>query len=235
MKKIKRFIKRLILNPFIARLCIRWLLRWHSFSYKWSGLMACQLNDGIHPKHGILQYKEWFLSQISPHWTVLDIGSNIGLMPYVFSQKAEFVYGIEIVPEYSCIAESKHANNNIRYFCADATQFDYSHCRPIHCVTLSNVLEHIENRVDFLTALIQKVHWADTEKKLFIIRVPMIDREWIVPYKQQMGVDYRLDPTHHIEYTYEKFEHELKRSGVIIQRSHIRFGEIYAVCQVKND
>jgi SAM-dependent methyltransferase len=193
--------------------------------------MACELNDGIHPKHGILKYKEWFLSKISENWTVLDIGSGNGLLPFMLSQKAAFVYGIDISKEHVRIAESHHAKNNIQYFCADATRFNYHQCRPIHCVTLSNVLEHIENRIDFLKTLIEKIHWADIDNKYFLIRVPMIDREWIVLYKQQLGVDYRLDPTHHIEYTYEEFEKELNRADIDITSYHIRFGEIYAVCK----
>jgi len=231
MKKIKFIIKKLIINSFVARIIIRYLLRGHSFCYKWSGLMACELNDGIHPKHEIIKYKEWFLSNILPSWTVLDIGCGNGLMPYVFSKKIAYVYGIEMNKERVEHAELKYSSNNISYFCADATQFDYSKCRPINCITLSNVLEHIKDRVVFLKALVQKVNWAETHNKKFLIRVPMIDREWIVLYKKKMGIEYRLDPTHHIEYTYEEFEKELTLAGLVIKSFRICYGEIYAICQ----
>jgi len=233
LKRIKSIIKRLIINSLVAKIIIRWLLRGHSFCYKWAGLMACELNKGIHPKHDILQYKEWFLSNLLPHWTVLDIGSSNGLMPYLFSKKVAYTYGIEMNPERVETAESKYSNHNIRYFCADATQFDYSKCQPIHCVTLSNVLEHIEDRVFFLKTLVQKINWAEINNKNFLIRVPMIDREWIVPYKKKMGMEYRLDPTHYIEYTYEEFEKELTGAGLYIKSSRICYGEIYAICKAK--
>jgi len=231
VKKIKQIFKPLILNSFIAKITIGFLLRIHSFCYKWSGLMACQLNNGRHPKHEILKYKEWFLSNIHSNWTILDIGSNDGTMPKLLATKASLVYGIEIRPQLVAKAKQKNSGANIQYFCADATVFNYQRCQPIHCITLSNVLEHIENRVSFLKSLIQNVNWAHPQRKQFLIRVPMINREWIVIYKKQLGLEYRLDPTHFIEYTYETFKTELKEAGVEIQASKICFGEIYAICQ----
>ena len=230
MKKIKSILKHLIMNPFIAKITIRILLCMHSFCYKWSGFMASQLNNGRHPKHEIMKYKEWFQSNIVSNWTILDIGSNDGALPALLSEKAAFVYGIEISPQN--IAKAKHYNSklNIQYFCADATVFNYKECQPIHCITLSNVLEHIENRVSFLKSLVQNVNWADKKDKRFLIRVPMINREWIVLYKKQMRLEYRLDPNHYIEYTYETFEKELKEANIVIKSSKICFGEIYAIC-----
>ena len=232
MQRIKLFIKRLILNHYIAKISIRILLRIHSFCYKWSGLMACQLNNGRHPKHEILKYKEWFLSNIHSNWTILDIGSNDGTMPKLLATKASLIYGIEISPQLVAKAKQYNSRKNIQYFCADATNFDYQKCQPIHCVTLSNVLEHIEDRVTFLKLLIQYVNWAEPQSKRFLIRVPMINREWIVIYKKQMGLEYRLDPTHFIEFTCETLESELKEAGIEIQSSNICYGEIYAICIV---
>jgi SAM-dependent methyltransferase len=233
MQRIKSIIKKLILNPFIAKITIPILLRIHSFCYKWSGLMACQLNNGRHPKHEIMKYKEWFLSNIHSNWTILDIGSNDGKMPKLLSTKASLVYGIEISPQLVAKAKQENPEANIQYFCADATVFNYQRCQPIHCITLSNVLEHIENRVSFLLkSLIQNVNWADPQSKRLLIRVPMIDREWIVIYKKQLGLEYRLDPTHFIEYTEEIFKAELNEAGIEIQSSKICYGEIYAICQV---
>ena len=97
---------------------------------------------------------------------------------------------------------------------------------------MSNVLEHIENRVDFLKRIIRQVNWAREEQKLFLFRIPLIDREWLVAYKKEMEVEYRLDPTHCIEYTLEQFKDELKQANITIKQVDIRFGEIYAACEV---
>ena len=100
-------------------------------------------------------------------------------------------------------------------------------------MTLSNVLEHIEHRIEFLKKLIKQISWQDKTNKKLLIRVPMIDREWITVYKKELGIDYRLDPTHYTEYIYTQFEQELIESGIGILSYHIRFGEIYAVCKAK--
>lgn len=227
---MKQLIKRMIFNRFLAKLLIRAILKLHSLSYSVAGRFAIVLNNGTHPKHQIMQYKEWFVAHIEKEWVVLDVGCNTGMMPEVMSQKAKFVYGLEINCKHIEEAKAKRQRENIEFICADATSFDYSPLEAIDCLTLSNVLEHIENRVEFLNKLSLQVKWRD--KKRFLIRVPMIDREWITIYKKDMGVDYRLDPTHFIEYTYSEFEEELKEANLVIESFEIKFGEIYAICKV---
>lgn len=221
---MKRLIKYILQKYFLNL-----MLNTHSIAYYYSGVLASFRGDGIHPKHRIIKYKEWFLDNIEPNWVVLDVGCNTGMMPEVMSSKANFVYGIEIICKLIEEAKRKRQKENIKFICADATTFDYSPLKPIDCITLSNVLEHIEYRVEFLENLIKQVKWND--KKKFLIRVPMIDREWIAVYKKELGLEYRLDNTHYTEYTYEAFEKELSQAGVNILNHHIRWGEIYAICE----
>lgn len=228
---MNKMIKSLILNKWIARKLIRIVLKIHSKSYMLSGVLSAIVNDGIHPKHRIMKYKEWFLNHIEHEWIVLDVGCNTGMMPDVMSEKATFVYGIELDCNHIKIAKQERQKDNIEYICADATTFDYSLLRPIDCVTLSNVLEHVEHRVDFLQKLLLQVKWKD--KKRFLIRVPMIDREWLIVYKKELGVEYRLDMTHFTEYTFEQFKEELECAGIMITGNHVQWGEIYAVCEAR--
>jgi SAM-dependent methyltransferase len=218
----------------IASRIIRIALKLHNYSYKLSSLLAISVNEGKHPKHRIMQYKEWFLDNINKDDVVLDVGCNTGMMPEVMSQKATFVYGVEIEQLHVEVARSLRQKDNIEYICADATIHDYSKCMPVDIVTLSNVLEHIEYRVDFLKKLIKQITWKNKDNKQLLIRVPMIDREWIAIYKKELGLEYRLDNTHFIEYTFEQFKNELTQSEVEILSYHIKFGEIYASCRVSN-
>ncbi len=128
-------------------------------------------------------------------------------------------------------ARTQRARPNIEYICADVTTHNYDLCQPINCITMSNVLEHIEHRVDFLKRIICHVKWADEGHKCFLFRAPIIDREWIVLYKKALGLDYRLDPAHHIEYTLEQFEEELRQANIVPKKVEVRFGEIYALCE----
>ncbi len=228
---MKKLIKKIILNRFIAKKIQKIILNVHTQAYNFSAILAISVNNGIHPKHRIMRYKEWFVDNIQKEWTVLDVGCNTGIMPDVMSQKAIFVYGIEIEKQYIKEAKSKRQKDNIVFICADATTYDYSSLQASDCITLSNVLEHIEHRVDFLKKLIRQVKWKD--KKRLLIRVPMIDREWIAVYKKELCLDYKLDSTHFTEYTYEQLKGELKNSRVEILSHHIKFGEIYAVCEAR--
>jgi SAM-dependent methyltransferase len=195
------------------------------------GVEAIRYNNGIHPKHDILRYKEWFRDEIRSNDIVLDVGCNTGLLPSALSSKASFVYGIEILENLVEKAKIEHACNNVEFICADATSYDYSNCKPIDCVTLSNVLEHIENRVEFLLKLIKQVKWSKEDDKRFIIRVPMINRDWRAILKKDLGCEWRLDKTHYTEYTKEDFGSEMAEAGIKILEYDVRFGEIYAVCR----
>lgn len=228
---MKKVIKRIIFSKTLAKLLIRPILRCHSRCYSLAGRYTTILNDGVHPKHYIMKYKEWFLDYIEREWTVLDMGCSTGMMPFVLAEKAALVYGIEINEKNVAVAKTQHAKPNIEYICADATTYNYDWCQPIDCVTMSNVLEHIEHRVDFLRKLVHQLKWADESHKRFLFRVPTIDREWIVLYKKELGLDYRLDHTHYIEYTLEQFKEELKQAGIVTKQVDIRFGEIYAACE----
>lgn len=232
---LKKTVRCLFFNRVIAKLAIGAVLRAHNLCYLLAGQFALILNGGVHPKHSILKYKEWFLNNIEAGWTVLDIGSNTGMLPYMLAQKAKYVYGIEINEKYVSIARTRYTRNNIEYVCVDATTYNYASCKPVDCITMSNVLEHIEERVDFLEYLINRVNWANDEQKRFLFRVPQIDRGWLVAYKKQMGVDYRLDYTHCIEYTLESFTKEMDEAGIRIINADIRFGEIYAVCEASSE
>lgn len=228
-------IKRLILNKFFAQLFLKQILQLHNLLYKLISSYAILVNNGIHPKHTILKYKEWFYNHIEPHKVVLDIGCNDGSLPKVLSHKAAYVYGIEIVPKLVEKAKKNNDCPNVEYICADATTYDYTHLKPIDYVTLSNVLEHIENRVEFLEKIIHHVCWSSLNNQILLIRVPMINRDWVTLYKQQKGVEYRLDLTHYIEYTYEDFELELSQAKIEIISHEVKFGEIYAICKVINE
>ncbi len=226
-------VKLVLKNKLLCNVITKLSLRLHSFFYKLSSFLAILLNDGMHPKHNILEYKKWFVDNIGKNTVVLDVGCNTGLMAYSMSKKASYVYAIDINCRHIQVARKNHMSNNVNYICSDATTYDYSQCKLIQMVTLSNVLEHIEYRVDFLKKLINQIPWANNSKTL-LIRVPMLDREWISVYKKEIGVEYRLDNTHFIEYTYESFKKEMDEAKIDILSHHVKFGEIYAICQAVN-
>lgn len=204
----------------MLRLIIGTLCQLENLLYKIISILAIYENRGIHPKHRILNYHKFFVDNISVTDSVLDIGCGNGYVAYDMAQKARAVTGIDIVRSNIAVAEKKFRRENLQYIFGDATTFSFKERFDI--ITLSNVLEHIQNRVPFLKNI----------KKLapkLLIRVPLITRDWISVYKKECGYEYRLDKTHFIEYTEENFQSELKEAGLAIESQYVKFGELYAI------
>lgn len=227
---IKSIVLRLLLNRRVAPSALRLVMKVHNFLYDLSGSLAIVANGGKHPKHRLLRYQEWFCDRIEPDWVVIDVGSNTGSMAAMLARKARYVFGIEIVPLLADKARRAHVADNLEFLTGDATTFDYSGCRPIDCVTLSNVLEHIRGRVEFIVMLRQRLPWRDPNRCNFLIRVPTIERDWFAPYKKEFGIEYRLDRTHEIEYSQAQFFEEVHAAGLAVEHFEVRFSEFYAVC-----
>ncbi len=67
-----------------------------------------------------------------------------------------------------------------------------------------------------------------------LLRVPVFERDWRVPLKQELGIDYRLDSTHYTEYTLESFSSELEEAGLRVTHQEVRWGEIWAEATRRN-
>lgn len=205
---------------------LKLLLIIHNWIYVLISKIAVRYSDGTHPKHEILKYETWFSDKINHEEKVLDIGSHSGGMCFILAQKAKQVVGIEIDTVKYQLAIKQNKFSNLSFINADATNWESD--IKFDCITLSNVLEHIDERKFFLKKIIQKY----CPQKI-LIRVPLITRDWLSVFKKQMGVDYRLDPTHFIEHTEEEIFNELIESGLIIKNYKVAFGEIFIECTPK--
>ncbi len=204
----------------MEKIILKILTNLNNLTYRSISSLAIRANNGIHPKHEILNYHDFFLKNISNNDTVLDIGCGNGFVAYDVSQKAKKVIAIDIIEKNIKQAKEKFSHENLTYILGDATKFNFK--EKINVIILSNVLEHIERRIEFLKkikALAPKI----------LIRVPLITRDWLAVYKKQQGFEYRLDETHFIEYTEEEFKEEMEKAGLSIDKYYIKFGELYAI------
>jgi len=219
MKKNK---KRHAFGQSIIKQFIRVLLKIHNLSYGLVGIFSQVIEQGrLHPKHRLTDYHHWFCAQLKPEWHVLDIGCGNGALAADLAKYCRSITGVDISRKN--IEEAKKRLEG-EFICADITTYPIE--KKFDAVILSNVLEHINNRIDFL----KKIRRYSNR---FLIRVPMLDRDWITLYKQEIGVEYRLDPGHFIEYTLEGFIKELEEAGIELESYRIRYGEIYAVGIIK--
>lgn len=192
----------------------------HSLFYKLSSILAIQAEGGLHPKHRLMDYHRFFVANVEAEEAVLDIGCANGALPMTYQRKPKKVVGIDLNEGNLKVAREKFSGPNIKYLVGDVTK--NLPARKFDAIILSNVLEHIQGRVVFL----QK------NKKLapkILIRVPMINRDWITLYKKELGAEWRSDKTHYIEYTLESFKEELEKIGLDLEKYSIQFGEIWAV------
>jgi len=169
-----------------------------------------------------MKYHDFFLGNIDAADIVLDVGCGNGSVSRDVAKKAKYVVGIDIDGNKIKDAKNNFLLDNIEYICGDIINQSFK--QKFDVVILSNVLEHIEDRI----GLLKKIKEMGDK---FLIRVPMINRSWIVLYKKELGIEYRSDCTHRIEYTMEDFTGELEKTGLKIKNYSIQFGEIWAVIE----
>ncbi len=147
---------------------------------------------------------------------------------YTNGQKAEkvnlagaYVVGIDLNPDNIAHARQRYAHPGVEYRLGDVAQ--ELRDGPFDVVILSNILEHLPQRPAFL----RRVQEVAGPSRL-LIRVPLFERDWRVPLKKELGIEWRLDPTHKTEYTLESFAEEMAAASLRITYQEVRWGEIWA-------
>lgn len=200
---------------------LNFLLRLDNWLYFLQGQAAIKFGNGVHPKHRLTNYHKFFYTRIHSNDRVLDAGCGVGYLAYDIAEKSgAFVWGVDINPKNISQARERFNHPNIKYQVSDIKEL--SPDPLISVIVLSNVLEHLSNRPQILIRM-QK----DFNPSKFLIRVPLFERDWRVPLKQELGVEWRLDPTHQTEYTIETFKNEILQSGMRINHMEIHWGEIW--------
>lgn len=213
-------MKKLLDGRIFVKAALRMSLKFHNFFYFLSGELSSRIeSDHLHPKHRLTDYHNWIIKQLDSGWSILDVGCGNGALTSDVSKHCKHVVGIDMSKKN--IQEAKKRSGG-DFICADVTEYPIDN--KFDAIILSNVLEHIEDRVSFLKKL-------SLHSDRFIIRVPMVDRDWITLYKKELGIEYRLDSTHFIEYTLASFLEELNKAGLKLESHRIRYGELYAVAR----
>lgn len=192
----------------------------YHFSYHKISALAILENGGVHPKHRITNYHKFFTDNIGSKDVILDVGCGDGLNTYYISKKAKKVVGIDIIASRVAYAKSHNSANNIIFQVGDATKTNFN--ESFDKIVLSNVLEHLKNRVAFLSSLHRL-------SGTLLVRVPLISRDWLPVYLKEKGLDYVADPTHETEFTENSFQEEMESAKWKIKSLNVCFGEIWAV------
>ncbi len=209
----------------MRRLLLRLLLRLDNLLYHYTSVVAVRWGGGLHPKHRLTAYHDFFARHIGAGERVLDIGCGNGIVDFdVATRTGAFVTGVDRDAAAITHAQRQYRHERLRFRVGDALAA--ADDERFDVVVLSNVLEHLDGRVEFLRHVRDRIG-----PHRLLIRVPLFERDWRVPLKAELGVDFRLDPTHRTEYREEQFRDEVARGGFEVAELEIRWGEIWAVCR----
>jgi SAM-dependent methyltransferase len=214
----------LLLLVIPARTLLRFLLRVDNNLYKTIAYLAHKWEGGEHPKHRLMEgYHEFFVENVSTNDAVLDVGCGTGVVAWKVAERAKWVVGIDGCPHSIEWARQHYMRDNLEFICGRAPEaLPEEH---FDVIMLSNVLEHLQQRTEFLRRLIQ-----GAGARRILIRVPVFSRDWRVPLKKELGIEWRSDGTHEIEYELESFYDEMESAGLACESVSVKWGEIYAVC-----
>ena len=183
---------------------------------------AIRYDDGVHAKHRLTAYHDFFVQRVEPGERVLDVGCGKGELARDLAERSGArVVGVDVSPRYLAFARERSAHPNVEYVETDVLSWRPE--EPFDVVVLSNVLEHVERRVELLQALA-----AAARPKRVLVRVPVRTRHWHVPLRRELGLEHRSDPQHHVEYTTDDFVAELREAGLEPVEVVHAWGEIWA-------
>ena len=179
---------------------------------------------GIHPKHRLTSYHNFFIDRIKNGEDVIDVGCGYGEVARSIAQFKNLskVYGIDIDPSKINQAKSYKKFDNL-FFTKGNAEENLNYKADV--VVLSNVLEHIISREDFLVNIRKS-----TNAKKFLIRVPMFERDWQIPLRKELQIYYFSDEDHKIEHTIKEFKKEIQNCNFKITYMTTIWGEIWAEC-----
>ncbi|MBF0268007.1 MAG: methyltransferase domain-containing protein [Alphaproteobacteria bacterium] len=202
---------------------LRMLFRLDNRLYEAQSRLAQRHDGGTHPKHRITRYHDFFVDRIGGGERVLDVGCGKGALSFsLATQAGAQVTGIDLSADNIATAKQRFKHASLSFLEGDALsalpegRFD--------AVILSNVLEHLPERPAFLKRLMT----ASCARKI-LLRVPLIERDWRAPLKRELGVEWRTDPTHHIEYTLQELADELQSGGLTVDEIKVCWGEAWVV------
>jgi SAM-dependent methyltransferase len=178
---------------------------------------ACKALGKPHPKNLFDYRTRVFLDHLDPADRVADLGCGTGKLVTQMRGKAAEAIGVDVsVP---LLLKDDFLKKNI----LDADLPDLLLERRVDTITLSHVLEHIENPVELLGRL--------AAFRKILICVPS-EENWKFQFKKSLGLDPRTDPTHYREYSIPMLRAEAEAAGLKVNAAFYNSeGEIFAACE----
>jgi glycosyltransferase involved in cell wall biosynthesis/SAM-dependent methyltransferase len=192
--------------------------------YRLQGLAAVAAEGGLHPKHRLTRYHDFFTARVRHGERVLDLGCGGGALACAIASTCHaHVVGMDLVESHLDAARARARGaglSRLQFVAGDLTRDRVESTFDV--IVLSNVLEHLRDRSVVLDRLNR---WY--RPRCFLIRVPAFERDWRVPYKRDLGLDWRLDNTHETEYLSEQVTVECAEGGLHVDEMKSNWGEFW--------
>jgi SAM-dependent methyltransferase len=190
---------------------------------------AIRLDEGVHAKHRLTAYHDFFVDRVGPGDRVLDVGSGKGELAYDLAVRSGAdVVGMDVKPAKVAFARERFSDARIRFVQADA--LEGLPAGPFDVVVLSNVIEHLEERGELLRRIA-----VELRPRRVLIRVPAENRHWHVPLREELGLPWFSDPSHVVEYDEARLRDELSAAGFEAIEVQSCWGELWAEAQSAAD
>lgn len=184
--------------------------------------VGVRYDGGVHVKHRLTRYHDFFVDRVRAGERVLDIGCGYGAVAHsVATRTGAEVVGLDSSPDNLEKARCLFPGPRLTF--VEGTAPETLPPGRFDVILMSNVLEHIDDRVSFLRDVQRRL-----SPKRWLVRVPMSDRHWQVSMRRELGLFDFSDPTHFIEYTRDSFEREMSQAGFTVTHLQINWGEIWA-------
>jgi SAM-dependent methyltransferase len=203
------------------RNAMRELLEVYGDAYVGMDRGAVEYGEGVHPKHRLTRYHDFFVDRLRPGERVLDVGCGIGSVAYDLAERSgATVVGIDVSGWALEVARTRYAHPRVTYVQSDVLSYEPDGAFDV--AVLSNVLEHVIPRTDLLRTLRSR----EGATRL-LVRVPSLERDWTVPLREEVGLSYFSDADHELEYTPELLREELREAGWEMGEPVLAWGEIW--------
>jgi SAM-dependent methyltransferase len=207
------------------RRAVRELLVAYDDVYRSLDRASIAYDDGVHVKHRLTRYHDFFVDRVRPGERVLDVGSGKGELAHdLVTRAGATVVGIDNNPHHVAFARSRFADERLELVEGDV--LDGLPPGHFDVVVMSNVLEHLPGRVELLRRVVESA----TPSRI-LLRVPVEARDWTVPLKREVGLPWFSDPDHEVEYDPERLRAELAEAGLEATELILVWGEIWAVAE----
>jgi SAM-dependent methyltransferase len=186
--------------------------------------------NGVHIKHELMDgIHSFFYERIPPHSNVLDLGCGRGTVANAIAQNTDSrVLGIDFDIKQIAFAKDHYQSHNLQFMAGNVFT-DIPKDDSFEVIVLSSVLEHLDQRIEFLKSLIDRFH-----PRKFLIRVPLFDQHHFKALKRELGMFPYADSTHVLEYSTQTFTEEMGKAGLNIKHLEIHWGDIWAECIPNN-